>query len=161
MADAFRCLTFQKLVEFPWNIVPRTTGERAVHLVQYRDVAYWVRHEGEELNRVVRPVQTAFSGEVQEELYIVDNTFLLMLRFVCCGNTSVSGGDDWIEMRVHGSWDRTYHAACRYGGTSRRRVRSTPPLLPHPFLVHLVSHEPSHEGDPSYILLHDTMYNNK
>jgi hypothetical protein len=92
MADAFKCLAFQKLVELPWNIVPCATGERPVHLVQYGDITCWVRHEGEELDRVVRQVQTALSGEVHEELNIGNTAYFVMLRFARCGNVSVKGG---------------------------------------------------------------------
>jgi len=52
--DALGCHTFEKIVEFFWDIMPCASSERPVRLVQHCDVARRIGNEGEELHRVIR-----------------------------------------------------------------------------------------------------------
>jgi hypothetical protein len=67
-----------------WNIAPYTLAEWAAHPVPYGDITRWIRHEGEEPDRVVRKVQTTLSDTVHEELYVRNRMCIGMLCFVRC-----------------------------------------------------------------------------
>ena len=84
MTGALGSYTFEKLVEFFWDIMPCASSERPVRLVQHCDVARWVGHEGKELHRVINQAEASLLHRVCEFLHIRDHVFSGVLNFACC-----------------------------------------------------------------------------
>jgi hypothetical protein len=57
--------------------------------VKYGDIARWIRHEGEEPDRVVIKVQTTLLEVVHEKLYVRNRVYIDMFCFERCDIISV------------------------------------------------------------------------